>query len=60
MKAIVAFEIEVVKTDAIFKLSQNRDEKSFEHIITQLESGNANAQGIAFEMKKIKAEVYVN
>ena len=54
MKAIVAFEIEVEQTDAVFKLSQNRDEKSFQQIIGQLEKGNTGAQSIAGEMKKIQ------
>lgn len=58
MKAIVAFEIEVEHTHAVFKLSQNRDEKSFKHIISQLETGNANAQSIAVEMKKIQSHLF--
>ncbi len=55
MKAIVAFEIAVENTDAIFKLSQNRDEKSFGQIIQQLEKGDCDAQRVAAEMKKIQS-----
>ncbi|TDO27053.1 FMN-binding negative transcriptional regulator [Sediminibacterium goheungense] len=55
MKAIVAFEIAVESTDAIFKLSQNRDEKSFRQIIQQLEKGDFDAQRVAVEMKKIQS-----
>jgi transcriptional regulator len=55
MKAIVAFEIAVENTDAIFKLSQNRDEKSFGQIIQQLEQGDCDAQRVAAEMKKIQS-----
>ncbi|MBW0177810.1 FMN-binding negative transcriptional regulator [Sediminibacterium sp.] len=58
MKAIVAFEIEVEQTDAVFKLSQNRDEKSFQQIIGQLEKGNTGAQSIAGEMKKIQTALF--
>jgi transcriptional regulator len=58
MKAIVAFEIEVEHTDAVFKLSQNRDEKSFQQIIGQLEKGNTGAQSIAGEMKKIQTALF--
>lgn len=55
MKAIVAFEIAVENTDAIFKLSQNRDEKSFDQIIQQLEKGDCDAQRVAAEMKKTQS-----
>ena len=52
MKAIVAFEIEITHLDNVFKLSQNRDEKSYENIIDNLEKQDGNAQGIAEEMQK--------
>jgi len=55
MKAIVAFEIEVTDIQHIFKLSQNRDDKSFDNIIGVLENGDAGQQYIAAEMKKLKA-----
>ncbi len=58
MKAIAAFEIEVEQTNAIFKLSQNRDEKSFQQIADKLESGDRNAQSVALEMKKIQADLF--
>lgn len=58
MKAIVGFEIEVEQTNAVFKLSQNRDEKSFRHIVEKLEAGDANAQSIAIEMKKIQSVLF--
>lgn len=50
MKAIVAIDIKVEKLDHVFKLSQNRDEKSYEQIMDHLQSGDANAQGVAQEM----------
>lgn len=58
MKAIVAFEIEVEQTNAVFKLSQNRDEKSFQHIVHKLENGDAGAKSVAAEMKKIQASLF--
>lgn len=57
-KAIVAFEIEVEKLDHVFKLSQNRDEKSYENIIGRLEQQDADGTTIAEEMKKRKAGLF--
>ncbi len=37
-KAIIAFEIEVLEIDNVFKLSQNRDEKSYQNIIEKLDA----------------------
>jgi transcriptional regulator len=51
-KAIVAFEVEVQQVDNVFKLSQNRDEKSYHNIIGKLESQDADGEKIADEMKK--------
>lgn len=58
MKAIVAFEVEVLSIENVFKLSQNRDEKSYENIIQQLEGQDADAKNIAAEMKKRKADLF--
>jgi transcriptional regulator len=52
IKAIVAFEINITEIDHVFKLSQDRDEKSFYNIIEKLEGKGANGQFIADEMKK--------
>ena len=52
IKAIVAFEIEVTNIDNVFKLSQDRDEKSYYNIIEKLEKQGSNAKYIAKEMKK--------
>lgn len=51
-KAIVGLEIEVTALDHVFKLSQNRDQRSYENIITELEKGDAEANRIADEMKQ--------
>jgi transcriptional regulator len=52
MKAIIAFEVEVESIDHVFKLSQNRDKESYEHIIQKLETQDADGKVIAEEMKK--------
>jgi len=58
MKAIVSFEIEVTGIDNVFKLSQNRDEKSFHNIIGKLEQQGEDAKQIAEEMKKRSSQLY--
>lgn len=58
MPAIVGFEIKVDKMDNVFKLSQNRDEKSYLTIISKLEEQGGNSALIAQEMKKRKAELF--
>jgi transcriptional regulator len=52
MQAIIAFEIEVETVRHVFKLSQNRDEKSYTNIISNLSELDAGAREIATEMKK--------
>jgi transcriptional regulator len=54
MKAITAFEIEVTQLEHVFKLSQNRDAKSFDNIIHQLRAGDTESQAVATEMEKQK------
>ena len=51
LPAITAFEIKAEKMDNVFKLSQNRDEKSYRNIITQLEKQGGDGSSIAAEMK---------
>ena len=51
-RAIVAFEIEVTEMVGIFKLSQNRDDTSYQQIIDTLgKSGNPDAKEISEIMK---------
>jgi len=50
MQAITAFEIEITSIEHVFKLSQNRDEESYQSIIDHLQAGSADAQAIASEM----------
>jgi transcriptional regulator len=56
--AIVAFEIEVRELENVFKLSQNRDEPSYETIIEQLHAQGGDARVIAEEMSKRKAQLF--
>jgi transcriptional regulator len=52
-RGIVAFEIEITEIQAKKKLSQNRDEKNYQNIISELEKANTNQSiAIANEMKK--------
>ncbi|TDD76054.1 FMN-binding negative transcriptional regulator [Flavobacterium caseinilyticum] len=52
-RGIVAFEIEITEIQATKKLSQNRDEKNHQNIISELEKTNNNQSiAIAKEMKK--------
>lgn len=53
MLGIVGFEIEISKMEATYKLSQNRDAKNHETIVTELEKrGDQGSIAIATEMKK--------
>lgn len=58
MKAIVAFEIEVKEMDTVFKLSQDRDAKSYDNIIKRLKQQAESGQVIAAEMEKRIKEVF--
>ncbi len=57
-KAIVAFEIKVTAIDHVFKLSQNRDKKSFENILDKLEAGDYESKAVAGEMRKRKNQFF--
>jgi transcriptional regulator len=58
MKAIVPFEIEINDLQHVFKLSQNRDEKSYDNIIRQLKEKDSDAKTIAAIMEKRKSKVF--
>jgi transcriptional regulator len=52
-RGIVAFEIEITEIQATKKMSQNRDGKNYQNIISELEKVNTNQSiAIAIEMKK--------
>ena len=58
MPAIVGFEIKAERVENVFKLSQNRDEKSYLNIITKLEQQGGDSASIAIEMQKRKTELF--
>ena len=58
MHAIVAFEIEVIEMDNVFKLSQDRDSKSYHNIIEKLKEQGEDGQVIATEMGKRSEEIF--
>jgi len=60
MRAIIAFEIEVTELEHVFKLSQNRDEKSYLNIIRHLQEGDAASNEVAREMEQRAAGLFGN
>jgi transcriptional regulator len=58
MKAIVTFEIKVTSIDNVFKLSQNRDEKSYDSIIEKLKQQQGDAREIGELMQSRKPKVF--
>jgi transcriptional regulator len=58
IKAIVAFEIEVSELDNVHKLSQNRDEKSYDNIVTELKKQDGDAKDIGELMEKRRPKVF--
>jgi transcriptional regulator len=52
-RGIIAFEIEITSIEAVKKLSQNRDNKNYQNIVSELEKTNENQSlAVAIEMKK--------
>ena len=58
MQAIIAFEIEVLEIEHVFKLSQNRDAASYENIIRALEDKGGESTEIASKMKQKGSAIY--
>jgi len=58
MQAIIAFEIEVVSVQHVFKLSQNRDEKSYENIVHHLREQDEDAKAVAETMHQNASAVF--
>lgn len=58
MPGIIGFEIKAEKMDNVFKLSQNRDEKSYLNIISKLEEQGGGAAAIAQEMRNRQTELF--
>jgi transcriptional regulator len=58
LKAIVAFEVEITSIENVFKLSQNRNEKSYDNIIAKLQEQGSDGKLIAEEMKKRQQQLF--
>jgi len=58
IKAIVPFEMEINDLQHVFKLSQDRDEKSYDNIIVQLKQQEGDARKIAEIMEQRKSKVF--
>jgi transcriptional regulator len=58
MKMIVAFEIDIQEMDTVFKLSQDRDAKSYQNIILKLKDQGESGKVIAAEMEKRTDQVF--
>ncbi len=58
MGAIVGFEIKVENLNHVFKLSQNKDQQTYQNIIKKLELQEGNGVKIAAEMKKREDELF--
>ena len=58
MPAITGFEIRAEKLENVFKLSQNRDEKSYTNIISKLEEKGGESALIAVEMRKRQSALF--
>lgn len=58
MKQIVAFEVEIKDINHVFKLSQDRDQKSYHNIISKLKEQGEDGQAIAEVMEKRIKDVF--
>jgi len=58
LKLIVAFEVEVMEMDTVFKLSQDRDAESYRNIVEKLKQQDENGRVIAAEMEKRSSELF--
>lgn len=58
MPAIAGFEVKADSIENVFKLSQNRDEKSYRNIISKLEERGGQSALVASEMRKRQSELF--
>ena len=58
VKAIVGFEMEVTELDNVHKLSQNRDEKSYDNIVVQLKEQQGDGKVIGELMEERKSQIF--
>lgn len=61
MKGVLGFEIAITKTEATYKLSQNRDRESYTNIIHELDNQNeADSTAIASAMRQNHAALFTD
>jgi transcriptional regulator len=59
MQAIVGFQIDVTRIEASYKLSQNRDQQSYDNVVTELyRRADDNSQAVADSMKSRRSKVF--
>ena len=58
IKAIVAFDIEVTELENVHKLSQNRDEKSYDNIVKELKQQDGDAKEVGELMEERRPKVF--
>jgi transcriptional regulator len=58
MRGIVGFRILVEEIRAAYKLSQNRDERSYQEVVHQLGEGDEAAKAVAAEMEKREGKLF--
>ncbi len=59
LRAIVGFEIEVTDLQHVFKLSQDKNESSYENVVGHLHAQGDDGKELAEEMKKRQHDVFV-
>ena len=57
-RGVVGFQILVEEVQAAYKLSQNRDEGSYQQVIVELDKGDEMAKAVAAEMKLRKQGLF--
>ncbi len=58
VKAIIGFEMEVTELENVFKLSQNRDEKSYDNIVKELKGQEGDGKIVGEWMEERKPKVF--
>lgn len=58
MKAIIAFEVEVMEINHVFKLSQNQKEKDYNSIVLELKKQGGEAEAVGELMEERKHKVF--
>lgn len=58
LKSIIGFEIKIESLEHVFKLSQNRDEESYDHIISHLGKAAGDGEELAAYMRKRRSQLF--